>query len=76
MEFTINRINTVMGIFRLSGELLGHPEATAIRYSSAEFMGTDGWVAINTETAVGLSMLNEIKAEVIEHLTEGCDSPR
>lgn len=74
MEFTINRINTDMGIFRLSGELVGQPEATAIHYSSAEFMGTDGWVAINTETEVGLSMLSEIKAEVIEHLTEGCDA--
>lgn len=43
MEFTITRITTHIGIFKLAGVLSGHNDEVTIHYSSVEFMG-DGWL--------------------------------
>ncbi|GAA5647569.1 MULTISPECIES: hypothetical protein [Vibrio] len=69
MEFTITRITTHIGIFKLAGVLSGHNDEVTIHYSSVEFMGTDGWVAINSESTAGLSILKAIEGDVIRHLT-------
>jgi hypothetical protein len=69
MKFEISRLNTPIGIFRLCGEFLDTSEAGMVHYSNAEFMGSDGWVAINIHSQAGLSLLHRIETDVIQHLT-------
>lgn len=68
MEFVIKRLKTSLGTFRLRGELLAAGSGQEISYEEAEFLGTDGWVEINTESEGGMAILDQIKTEVIEHL--------
>ncbi len=70
MEFSIQRLPTSVGTFRLKGKLINVKSIQEISYVEAEFMGTDGWVEINTQSESGLAILNQIKSEVIEHLIE------
>ncbi|RXF04361.1 hypothetical protein [Pseudoalteromonas sp. PS5] len=65
MEFTITRIQTPIGIFRLKGFM---PVTATISFSHAEFMGSDGWVEIDLESDGGRSILSRIEADVILHL--------
>ncbi|NOJ24745.1 hypothetical protein [Vibrio coralliilyticus] len=68
MEFSIKRLKTSLGTFRLKGQLIDAHSDREISFAEAEFMGTDGWVEINTESEGGMAILNQIKPEVIEHL--------
>ncbi|MDB1125084.1 hypothetical protein [Vibrio algarum] len=69
MKFEISRLNTSIGIFKLSGEFSDSSDIIMVNYSSAEFMGSDGWVAINIDSQAGLLLLNKIPTDVIKHLT-------
>ncbi|ANW23132.1 hypothetical protein BA953_02350 [Vibrio coralliilyticus] len=68
MEFAIKRLKTSLGTFRLRGELIAYNSDEKINYEEAEFMGTDGWVEINTESEGGMAILEQIKTEVIINL--------
>ncbi|USD30361.1 hypothetical protein J8Z24_19705 [Pseudoalteromonas sp. SCSIO 43201] len=65
MEFTITRIQTPIGIFRLKGLM---PETAVLSFSHAEFMGSDGWVEIDLESDGGRSILSRVEADIILHL--------
>jgi hypothetical protein len=65
MEFSISRIHTSVGIFRLKGDISTTNE---LCYSVAEFMGSDGWVEIDLESKNGKSVLSKIKNDVLLHL--------
>ncbi|MGF1685080.1 hypothetical protein L4C36_00010 [Photobacterium japonica] len=68
MEFSISRINTSVGIFKLSGDWSANVSAPAVTFSCAEFMGTDGWVAMKIESDAGALLLKQIEADVVRHL--------
>lgn len=65
---TILKNAASLGTFRLKGKLIDTHCDQEISFAEAEFMGTDGWVEINTESEGGMAILNQIKPEVIEHL--------
>ncbi|MBQ4835711.1 MULTISPECIES: hypothetical protein [Pseudoalteromonas] len=65
MEFIITRIKTSIGIFRLEGNISA---SGLLCFSTAEFMGTDGWVEIDLESESGTSILSKIEGEVASHL--------
>jgi hypothetical protein len=63
--FSISRIHTAKGIFRLSGVVKdGHLE-----YSSAEFMGSDGWCELELTSLPAKTLLSELEQDVAEHLS-------
>ncbi|MGY3572596.1 hypothetical protein [Vibrio paucivorans] len=70
MKFNISRINTPIGIFRLSGDISESEQPPTLTYNDAEFMGTDGWVLINTASEHGSSILTQIEPYVLEHLAD------
>ncbi|MBW3697725.1 hypothetical protein EK599_18760 [Vibrio sp. T187] len=65
MDFTITRIHTQVGIFKLKGDISVSCE---VCYSSAEFMGSDGWVEIDLKSEYGKSVLSKIESDVVRHL--------
>ncbi|MCG7500121.1 hypothetical protein MHO82_24980 [Vibrio sp. Of7-15] len=69
MEFDITRIETKLGIFRLSGSLAMNTREPSIAYDKVEFMGTDGWCELDTHSNAGQAVLNQIASEIIEHLS-------
>lgn len=68
-NFSISRINTRKGIFRISGKI-SSPEALPeiLDYDKVEFMGTDGWCEMNLQSSHTRNLLSEIKIEIIEHV--------
>ncbi|WCE30926.1 hypothetical protein [Vibrio sp. SCSIO 43137] len=70
-QFTISRIHTSKGIFRLSGMVSEH---VSICYSSAEYMGTDGWVELDLEFTQAKKILAEIEQEVVSHIRNEQDN--
>lgn len=67
-SFTISRIHTKLGIFRLSGTYSNDSGFQGISYHSAEFMGTDGWCELDLKSDHALSVLQDIQVEVLQHL--------
>ncbi|QFU22323.1 hypothetical protein FM038_009235 [Shewanella eurypsychrophilus] len=61
--FHITRIHTSRGIFRLSGNWTETLEISAI-----EFMGTDGWVALNLADVNSHQLIASLEQEVLTHL--------
>lgn len=67
--FSISRLETRLGIFRLSGQIISVSGKTKIIYRCAEFMGTDGWCELALDALPAQNILAEIKSEVLEHLS-------
>ncbi|WP_041419933.1 hypothetical protein [Shewanella violacea] len=61
--FHISRIHTSKGIFRLSGH-----EAQTLEISAIEFMGTDGWVALNLNDENSRQLIISLEQEFLIHL--------
>ena len=68
-KFSISRIHTKLGIFRLSGLFEVNLAKVNIKYSLAEFMGTDGWCELDLDSENAQILLSNIESEVIEHLS-------
>lgn len=68
LPFTITRIHTAHGIFRLSGHCAAAAKAEQLNIMELDFLGTDGWVAINLTTVAGLQIVSNITPEVVKHL--------
>jgi hypothetical protein len=68
-QFSISRIHTNMGIFRISGLLVNSQTNTQITYEFVEFMGTDGWCELDWKSSKGRDILSQIESEVILHLS-------
>ncbi len=63
--FHISRINTPKGIFRISGSIsVSAPQA--IKLSSLEIMGTDGWVQLQLKVVDDL--IESLTPFVEQHL--------
>ncbi|GIU41812.1 hypothetical protein [Shewanella algidipiscicola] len=67
-QFSISRIHTAKGIFRLQGAIKSHGEHAHINYEKAEFMGTDGWRELDLTSAETLAILAGIHHSIIEHI--------
>ncbi|MCJ8303745.1 hypothetical protein [Shewanella sp.] len=61
--FHISRIHTSRGIFRLSGHW-----AQTLEISAIEFMGTDGWVALNLSDENSRKLMANLEQEILTHL--------
>lgn len=68
-SFKISRIHTKLGIFRLSGVVNDEVGPESIRYTSAEFMGTDGWCELDIQSEHSQNLLRNIRNEVLQHLS-------
>lgn len=64
-NFTISRIHTQHGIFRLLGEM-SSPDT--IHYKKVEFMGTDGWCEMDLQSPHTNNVLSMINQEIIDHI--------
>jgi hypothetical protein len=68
-NFNISRINTGLGVFRLSGLWCnGNTEAIKIEIGSIEIMGTDGWVPLNKSSDNVINIIKELKPTLLDHL--------
>lgn len=67
--FHISRLQTSVGIFRLSGTINMQGKNIEISYETAELMGTDGWCALNIESMMARDILNRIDPDVVKHLS-------
>lgn len=65
--FHITRLHTEVGIFRLSGEM-DSIAPLSIRYTEADFMGTDGWRSLDLTSDAAKTVLARIRPEVLCHL--------
>ncbi len=72
MNFQISRLNTKIGIFRLSGKLDQVNNTDKLNYKKVEFMGTDGWVELDLSSEHGQQICSRIETSVIEHLSASC----
>lgn len=69
MEFEISRIETKLGIFRLSGLFTIHIGEPDVTYDKVEFMSTDGWCELDIHSNAGQAILKQIASDIIEHLS-------
>lgn len=61
--FHISRIHTSRGIFRLGGH-----RTQTLEISAIEFMGTDGWVALNLSNENTRRLIISLEQEILTHL--------
>ena len=67
--FNISRINTDLGIFRVSGDwCFKNPEIENITIKSIEVMGTDGWVLLNETSEKNSQLINNLLPLLLSHL--------
>ncbi len=68
-NFNISRLNTDLGIFRISG--LSNNEkidSEKIDISTIEVMGTDGWVLLNQSSDKVIKLTKELMPIIQAHL--------
>jgi hypothetical protein len=65
-KFNISRINTPLGIFRITG-LWDTTQIAAMKINLIEQMGTDGWVLLDNAKIVHL--ISELMPILQAHLT-------
>ncbi|MBB1270839.1 hypothetical protein [Shewanella sp. SR44-3] len=77
-RFTISRINTPLGIFRLAGvwqpQSVDIPTAMIANISAnisvdaIAIMGTDGWVELRPHDQKVIKLINELAGDLHQHL--------
>jgi hypothetical protein len=68
-KFTISRINTSLGILRISGCWCHkNQDACKLEVSSIEMMGTDGWVSLNYASDSVMNIIAELTSTITTHL--------
>jgi hypothetical protein len=74
IAFTITRLDTHLGIIRLSGEWSWNNTVSAtqtdatLSVSSLDIMGTDGWVALDIKLPNTCTLLEKLNDQIVEHL--------
>lgn len=68
-DFNISRINTVAGIFRLSGKVILINHNFEFEFSHVDIMSTDGWCQLDIQSKSTKSILDKIKLDVSKHLS-------
>jgi len=68
-SFTINRITTNSGIFKVQGLWCSKYEnRDSVDITSLQVMGTDGWVCLNHESKECAQCINKLLPELWLHL--------
>ncbi|MCE2596464.1 hypothetical protein K6Y31_16835 [Motilimonas cestriensis] len=71
-QFSISRLHTSQGIFRLTGDQgcndPVNPESVRIEVETIDVMGTDGWVALDVKASKTQQLLLQIDPEIVSHL--------
>lgn len=65
-KFTISRINTVKGIFKIKG--VWHRSSKKIMFTELEIMSTDGWQPLDIDNLAVITLINLIKDNILQHL--------
>jgi hypothetical protein len=65
-KFSISRIHTSYGIFRLIGVVISSAGSAQIKYEKVDFMGTDGWCELDLESSSAKTILTNIQSDVIQ----------
>lgn len=67
--FSISRINTELGIFRVSGDWCFNASYVEnINLELIEVMGTDGWVLLNQTSESNAQLISELLPLIVSHL--------
>lgn len=64
MDFNISRLNTNVGIFRLSGVI---SDNNIVFFYHADFMSTDGWQEVDIKSEGGSRLLKQVEVDVLKH---------
>jgi hypothetical protein len=68
-SFNVSRINTSLGIFRVSGFWCNENlEALKMNIDSIEIMGTDGWALLNQSNDNIIKLIKELTPILLAHL--------
>lgn len=67
-KFSISRIHTHFGIFRLIGGIVATEKSVEIEYEKVEFMGTDGWCELDLNSSNANAILSMIQSDIIHHV--------
>jgi len=68
-KFTISRLNTELGTFRISGTCSNENLTVAkVEIKLIEMMGTDGWVLLNQSSGKVIDLIKEIMPILQTHL--------
>ena len=65
-NFTISRINTEKGIFKITGRWQKYPKK--IMFTELEIMSTDGWQVLDLKHSAVTALINLIEENVFQHL--------
>ncbi|ABV37414.1 hypothetical protein Ssed_2807 [Shewanella sediminis HAW-EB3] len=77
--FTISRLHTTKGIYRLSGEwtlsgCCNGDMCNELNIHAIDVMGTDGWVALKQQS--NKELIDELRDEIVLHLQSKQVKPR
>lgn len=68
-EFTISRIHTDHGIFRISGKWgINAAENASIDVTFIEMMGSDGWILLDNNHHTTVSLIDKLQQPIYRHL--------
>ncbi|WP_350939495.1 hypothetical protein MRO13_09375 [Vibrio metschnikovii] len=67
-KFSISRINTKIGIFKITGIMEKKKNILSIKISTLQIMSTDGWCSLDLESGKNEELIKSIELEVIEHI--------
>ncbi len=68
-NFTIPRLTTDRGTFRIAGSWCGARSAPVeVQVDSIEIMGTDGWVELDLKNENVIALIRELAPSVQDHL--------
>jgi len=66
-EFHITRMNTVNGVFRITGRWQQSPDQLIL--TQLEVMSTDGWQMLEIKHQQVIKVINSIEQQILNHLT-------
>ncbi|RTR39484.1 hypothetical protein EKG38_06660 [Shewanella canadensis] len=72
-RFSITRIHTTQGIFRISGEwaqACDDKDENRLRIVNLDMMSTDGWVELDIQQDKCRTLIDELKAQILQHLQD------
>jgi len=65
-KFSISRLHTSQGVFRLEGVL---PSLGEVSITKIEILGTDGWLLLALSDSKVMSLCDNLHGEILLHLS-------
>lgn len=70
--FTITRIHTTHGVFRLKGQIIEHDvpssQSSRLQIDCLDILGTDGWIILKINDPATETLILSIQDACLQHL--------